>query len=185
MSGFSFSHLPPDEVMRGYSQAKASNRASDALLLAYLADIDARKIFLETAHPSMHAFVIAEFEVTHDVADNRIREARTAHAFPEIFPMLSDGRLRKRTLLLLAPHLRSTNASELLSAAAGKTKSAVEQMLAERFPRTEMISWTMGRPSTDPRPNPQTSEASPETPDHRPNRPAQNCQMVAVPGRVA
>jgi 5-methylcytosine-specific restriction endonuclease McrA len=203
VSGFSFSHLSPDEVMRGYSQAKASNRASDALLLAYLADIDARKIFLETEHNSMYAFVIAEFDLTHDAANNRIREARTARQFPEIFTMLSDGRLRKRTILLLAPHLRAANASELLNAVAGKTKTEVEKLLAARFPRSELLSWTMGpaakssssdSPALDVQPgsspleidSASPSAARPDTTTGGDSRtdPEQNSEIELVPGRV-
>jgi hypothetical protein len=144
VSGFSFSHLSPEQVLLGYSRAKASNRAFDALLLAYLAEIDAQKLYLETAHSSMYAFVIAEFDVTDDVAKKRIRAARTAADYPQVFSMLSDGRLSLSTFALLIPYLNRGNVEELLSSAANKTRSELERILAARFPSTELMSWTTG-----------------------------------------
>jgi len=165
VSGFSFSHLSGSQVLEGYFRAKASKRASDALLLAYLADIDARRLFVEASHPSMYSFVAAEFDFTDDLVKKRIRAARAAHEYPQVLPMLSDGRLSQSTLLLLVPHLHHGNVDDLLSCAADKTRSELERILAARFPTSEMMSWTMGASS---------SEHSTST--------EQNCQTVGAPG---
>lgn len=143
MSGFSFSHLSGLQVLADYSKAKASNRASDALVLAYLGEIDARKLFLEAAHESMYAFVAAEFDFTHDIIKKRIHAARTAHQFPQAFPMLSDGRLSMSTFLMLVPYLNRGEADGLLSVAENKTRSQLESILAARHPTTELMDWTM------------------------------------------
>ena len=151
MSGFSFSHLSCQQVLDGYSKAKASKRASDTLLLAYLAEIDARKLFVEAGYPSMYNFVAVEFDLTDDLVKKRIRAARAAHEYPQVLPMLSDGRLSLGAFLLLVSHLNRGNADDLLSSAANKTCLELERSLAARFPKTELMSWTMGRePSTFP-----------------------------------
>jgi hypothetical protein len=47
--------------------------------------------------------------------------------------------LNLTTVVLLTPYLTEHTADELLSAARRKTKPEVEQLLAERFPRSEML----------------------------------------------
>ena len=69
-----------------------------------------------------------------------IRAARTAREFPEIFPMLADGRLSPSAVLLLTPYLTHENSDELLAAATGKASRDLERLLAERFPRPDVPS---------------------------------------------
>jgi 5-methylcytosine-specific restriction endonuclease McrA len=149
VSGFSFSHLSGPQVLDGYTRAKASKCASDALLLAYLGEIDARKLFVEAGYPSMYSFVAVEFDFTDDLVKKRMRAARAAYEYPRVFPMLSDGRLSLGAFLLLVSHLNHGNADDLLSAA-NKTCLELERSLAARFPNTELMSWTMGRSPSEP-----------------------------------
>jgi 5-methylcytosine-specific restriction endonuclease McrA len=192
VSGFSFSHLSGPQVLHGFSQAKASSRATEALLLAYVADIDARKLFLDAGYPSIHAFCVTEFDATHDEAKGRIRTARVALKFPAMFAMLSDGRLQMSVVLLLAPYLHPGNVDELLAAVTNKSKREVQRILAQRFPRTELMSWTMGSPS----PGHGVADAIDQlgiaepltvaTPslDAGSTTPEQKCETVGVPERL-
>jgi 5-methylcytosine-specific restriction endonuclease McrA len=181
VSGFSFSHLSGSQVLHGFSQAKASSRATDALLLAYVADIDARKLFLDAGYPSIHAFCVTEFDATHDEAKARIRTARVALKFPTMFAMLSDGRLKMSLVLLLAPYLHPGNVEELLAAVTSRTKREAQRILAQRFPRTEMMSWTMGSPSLDRAVPDAVTTASL---DNGSTTPEQKYETVGVPERL-
>jgi hypothetical protein len=42
---------------------------------------------------------------------------------------------------LLAPYLTEETAAGLLAAAEHRTKVEIEQLLAERFPKSEMLAW--------------------------------------------
>ncbi len=59
---------------------------------------------------------------------------------------MASGRLHLTGVLLLAPHLTPANADELLDAAAGKSKAEIEALLAERFPRSELLPLVEGLP---------------------------------------
>ena len=72
------------------------------------------------------------------MACKRIRAARTAAKFPAIFPAVARGQLHLSAVVLLKPCLTEENADELLAAAAGKTKAAIERLLAERFPQPDV-----------------------------------------------
>src|SRR6185436_15010936 len=51
---------------------------------------------------------------------------------------LADGRLHLSAVILLAPHLTSENARELVAAAAHANKLEIEVMLARRFPKADL-----------------------------------------------
>ena len=44
-------------------------------------------------------------------------------------------------MVLLAPHLVEETAADLIAAAAHKTKSEIEQLLADRFPKSDLLTW--------------------------------------------
>jgi len=54
-------------------------------MLAYIAEIDRRKLYLEHAFPSMFAFCTKRFHMSEAIAAKRIRVGRTAYGFPCIF----------------------------------------------------------------------------------------------------
>jgi hypothetical protein len=86
----------------------------------------------------MYAYCVGELRMSEDSAFKRIRAARAARRFPSIFAAVADGRLHVSTVVVLAPCLTEATAVELLAAAAHKTKSEVEQLVAQRFPRRDL-----------------------------------------------
>jgi hypothetical protein len=61
---------------------------------------------------------------------------------------VAEGRLHLAAVCLLAPHLTPENADGLLAAAALKTKAEVELLLAQRFPRTELLPLVQAIPAS-------------------------------------
>ena len=141
VSRYSLSHLSDPDLLRAFRAAVARDRYTTADLLAHLAEVDARKLYLPAAYPSMFAYCVGELRLAEDAACKRIKAARVAREFPAIFSALADGRLHLTGVLLLEPYLTSVNSEELLSAAAGRTKSEIEHLLAERFPQSEMLAF--------------------------------------------
>jgi hypothetical protein len=86
----------------------------------------------------MFSFCVHELRLSEEAAYKRIHAARAARRFPAIFPALADGRLHLTAVVLLAPHLTEATATDLLKAAEHKTKSEIEKLLAERFPRPDL-----------------------------------------------
>ncbi|HYM79853.1 MAG TPA: hypothetical protein VEY91_00410 [Candidatus Limnocylindria bacterium] len=116
------------------------DRATTAVLLAHIAEVDDRRLYLPAAFPSMHAHCVHELRLSEEAAFKRIRAARTARQFPAIFDAVADGRLHLSAVVMLTPHLTAENADELMTAAAHKTKSELEQLLAQRFSQPELAA---------------------------------------------
>ena len=138
MNSYALSHLDDHVLLRDLAAHVARNCTATADLLAHLAEVDARKLYLPAAHPSMHSYCVHVLGLSEDAASKRIHVARKAREFPAIFSAVAEGRLHLSGAVLLAPHLTSDNADALLAAAAHKTKSEVEAMLAHRFPKPDV-----------------------------------------------
>src|SRR5689334_7163980 len=151
MRVYSLSHLGDPELRHDLLSLIAQDRATTATLLAHLAEFDARKLYLPAAYPSMFAYCVHELHLSEDAAYKRIRAARVARQFPDIFEVVADGRLHLTGLGLLAPYLTPENANGLLAEAAHKTKSEIEELLARRFPRTEAMGLVTALPASPPR----------------------------------
>ncbi len=138
MSTYSLGYLPDPVLLRDLKALVARDCATTAALLAHLAEVDARELYLPAAHPSMFSYCVHELHLAEDAAFKRIRAARTARRFPAIFAALAEGRLHLSAIVMLTPYLTPENVDELLEAVAHKSKTEIERLLAERFPRPEL-----------------------------------------------
>jgi len=138
MNTYSLSHLGDRALLRDLASLVARDRATTAALLAHLAEVDARRLYLPAAYPSMYAYCVHELGLSEEAAFKRIHAARTARRFPALFAALAEGRLHLSGVVMLAPHLTPANVDELLTAAAHRSKAGIEQLLAERFPRPDI-----------------------------------------------
>jgi len=116
-------------------------RTSTAHLLADLAEIDRRRLFVPAGYPSLSEYCRGALKLSDDAACRRIQAARTARRFPVIFSMCADGLLSLTAVNLLAPHLTECNSSELLAGAAGRCRGDIEAMIRARKPLTETMGW--------------------------------------------
>ena len=144
MNTFSLSHLADHAVTSGLASTTAQDRTTTARLLAYLAEADARRLYVSLGYASMYLYCVHEVHMSEDVALKRIRGARIARKFPAIFDAISDGRLGLSVVLLLGPHLAAESAGELLAAAAHQSNAEIELLLAERFPQPDVPTLVQG-----------------------------------------
>ena len=138
MPTYSFAHLSDAALRRDLQHNVATERGGLATQLALIAEVDARQLYLPDGYPSMFAWCVGELRFSEDEAYKRIRVARAGREHPAIFPSITDGRLNVSAILLLAPHLASGTADELLAAAANQTRTAIERLIAERAPRPDV-----------------------------------------------
>ena len=102
MSRYSLSHLAADELLRDLTALIAKDRATTAELLAHLAEADSRQLFVPLGYPTMFAYCVGKLGFSEDVAFKRIRSARVARKFPDVFGAVAEGRLHVAALVL--PH---------------------------------------------------------------------------------
>ena len=140
MKSYSRSQLTDGALIAALDTRLSLDLDNAADLLADLAEIDARKLYVPAAYGSMFDFCVRAKRMSEDVAGKRIHAARTAREFPAIFPMLADGRLTLTAVLMLATHLKPLTADGLLSAAANKTNAQIEKLLAEHSPKPDLAT---------------------------------------------
>ena len=155
MNTYQLSHLSDGALLSGLRTLVARDRETTAALLAHIAEVDQRKLYLPAAYPSMFAYCVGELHLSEDAAAKRIQAARAARRFPAIFDAVAAGRLHLGAACLLAPHLTEDTMDELLTAATHRTKSQIEQLIAERFPRPDILAWVRPAPPASPTPSEQ------------------------------
>lgn len=112
-----------------------SQRRATAELIAHLAEMDARKLYLSQAASSLFVYCVQRLRFGEDEACRRIDAARLAHRFPVIYGMLELGEVSLSVLGRLKSFINADNADELLALVRGKSVRDAERLLAARFPK--------------------------------------------------
>ena len=116
-----------------------SERAATVALVARLAELDARRLYLAAGFSSLFAYCTTVLKLSEGEAYNRIEAARAVSRRPELLDRLRDGSLSLTTLRLVAPHI-SDDDTQLLEAAAGKGRREVAELVAAQRPEQPAIS---------------------------------------------
>jgi hypothetical protein len=127
--------LSDDDLLAAVASLAGRERGTTAELVAHLAELDARRLYLGAGFSSLFAYCTGVLRLSEHEAYNRIEAARAVRRFPVILERLGDGSLNLTTIRLLSPHLQAENAATLLAAASGKSRRQVEELLACHFPR--------------------------------------------------
>src|SRR5262245_39854924 len=136
--GGRLSHLSTQTLARELPLVFAGIHSRTASAMEYVGEFDARHAYLPAGYQSMLAYCVGELHRDEQAALKLIRAARIAHKFPVPFDAVADGRLHLTGVILLKPHLTDANVDELLAAAAHKTRTEIELLLAERFPKPDV-----------------------------------------------
>jgi hypothetical protein len=130
--------LSPDILLARLKALLARDHQLCADLLAHLAEVDARKLYLDQACSSMFVYCVERLHMSEPTAYKRIEAARVARRFPVIFDRVAAGDLGLTAVTLLAPKLTADNHLDLLAAAVHRSKRELERLLAARFPRPDV-----------------------------------------------
>ncbi len=108
-------------------------------LVAHLAEVDARRLYLGQACPSMFDYCVRVLHFAEGVAYKRIAVARAARKNPELLVALEQGGLHLTAASLIAPHLDRGCAAAWVAAARHKTAREIKQWIADRKPSSEPL----------------------------------------------
>jgi len=132
---------PKDEALIAKVKALAeSERQATAVLIASLAELDARRLYLGEGCSSLFTYCTHVLHLSEHAAYGRIQAARIVRRFPLVLDPLAAGDINLTTIGLLAAHLTADNQQELLASAARKTKREVERLVASLAPRPDVAS---------------------------------------------
>ena len=127
--------LSDAELLAEVKGAAAREREATVRLIALLAQMDVRRLYLGEGCSSLFTYCTQVLHLSEHAAYGRIEAARAARRFPVIHDLLSDGSMTLTTVTLLAPHLTPANHVEVLDAARHKTKRDVEHIVARLRPQ--------------------------------------------------
>lgn len=159
----SVAHLTDAQLIADVKALAAGEREATVRLLASLAELDARKLYLGEGFPSLFAYCTQCLHLSEHAAYNRIEAARVVRKWPTILERLSDGSLTLTTVSLLARHLTEGNHRAVLDAARHKSKREVEEQVAGLLPQPDVAATVRKLPvPTTPTPPAQTVLAAVE-----------------------
>jgi hypothetical protein len=115
----------------------SSNRINE-LVLAHLAEVDARGAYRKWACETLAAYCIYELRLSEDEAQRRCRRARVMRQFPVLFAMVADASIHLTGILLLAPYLTPDNHEGVLVRARYRSKREIERLAAELAPARDV-----------------------------------------------
>ena len=132
--------LDKGKLLRAFSRLVEQDRQNTAALVAYIAEIDRRKLYLEYAYSSMFAFCAERFRMSEAVAHRRIRAGRATSRFPLVLDMIARGELHLTRVHHLAAHLTEENHREVLQRAKHRSTREIQELVAELAPQPDVPS---------------------------------------------
>ena len=130
-------HLSDVELLSRVKTLVGRERAATAELVAHLAEVDARKLYLPAGYTSMFTYCRDGLSLSEDAAYSRIEVARAARRFPIVLDLLLEGTLTLTAIKLLARHLTEENHASALESARGLRTAQVEELVAALAPKLD------------------------------------------------
>ena len=130
--------LSDEELLGRLTALVERHRQLDAEVVAHIAEVDLRQLYLGQACSSMFAYCTELLHLSEAEAYLRIAVGRASRRFPVLLVMLGDGRLHLSGIAKLAPHLDANNVEELIGRAVHQSKREIEKLVAEVCPRPDV-----------------------------------------------
>ena len=130
--------LGDDELLVALTGLVQRDNELLAELLAHLAELDQRRLYLDLGFPSLHAYCTSALGMCESTAGRRITAARVCRKFPEVLARVANGELHLSAVCSMSPHLDWNNAPELIEVCKNQSRRKVDEILAARFPRADV-----------------------------------------------
>jgi hypothetical protein len=138
-------------LQEGLKELLTKGARTEARIVAHLAEVDARKLHLAMGASSLFDYCLSRLRLSNNEAFHRITAARLARRFPVIFELLERRDVHLTAVCLLRDHLTIENHAALLREVSHKTKTEIEELLAQRFPQPNASSRLRKQPGFEPR----------------------------------
>lgn len=134
----SFADLSDRDLLVEVKRLVSAERCATAVLIASLAEIDARRLYLGEGCTSLFAYCTRILHLSEDAAYGRIEVARAARKFPVILNLLADGAATLTAVSRVARHLTTENQSRVLESIRHKSKRDVQELVASLHPQPDV-----------------------------------------------
>jgi len=166
-----FSELSDRDLIAAVHDLAAVERSATAHLVASLAELDARRLYLAEGCSSLFTYCTQVLHLSEHAAYGRIEAARAARTYPVLLERLETGDVTLTTIGLLAPHLTTDNHQHLIEVARHKSKREIEHLVATLRPQPCVPSVVRKLPHQVTDREPPTVENGPATPPVMPPLP--------------
>jgi len=129
------SRLSPAELTSRLYELRSDERQLLVEFLAYLGELDRRKVAVDLGFPSSFEFCVRHLGLSSSATFRRLTAARLLIRFPILADYLRDGRLSLTTLVVLRDVLCDERLGEILDRASGRTEEEVRALVAALAPR--------------------------------------------------
>ena len=166
-SDLSLTHLSNQAVIAEVVRLAGAERQATAQLVAALAELDARRLYLGEGCSSLFTYCTSVLHLSEHAAYSRIEAARAGRRFPFILNLLIQGDVTVTTVGLVAKVLTEENHRDVLSRAVHRSKREVEELVASLRPRLDAPSIIRKLPApavedgSSSSPGPASAESSP------------------------
>jgi hypothetical protein len=126
--------LSDADLLSRLERLAENERDGCVLLVAHLAEMERRKIYLAEGWGSLFGYCTGALRLSEHAAYTRIEGAKAARRFPVVLDLLASGSVNLTTVRLLAPYLTAENHEAVLAEAAGRSKREAEAIVARLAP---------------------------------------------------
>src|SRR4030095_13005129 len=162
-SALSFAELSDGDLLAAVHRLASDERRVTANLIASLAELDARRLYLAEGCSSLFTYCTQILHLSEHAAYGRIEAARVTRKYPVALERLEAGDITLTTIGLLAPHLTPDNYQHLFEAARQKSKREIEHLVATLRPQPCVPSTVRKLPDQISERPSLSIEAAPET----------------------
>jgi hypothetical protein len=134
------SRLSDQELLEQVSILAQRERTATAALVAHLAVLDERRLYLGEGCSSLFTYCTRVLHLSENAAYRRVEAARVVRSYPIVLDMLSEGFISLTTIRLLAPELTPANHRRLLEASKNQPTRQVEKIVAGLRPQPPVPS---------------------------------------------
>ncbi len=132
--------LPDDLLLDRVRELAARARLSTAELVAHLAEVDLRRLYLGRGCSSMFTYCTEVLHLSESAAYTRIEVARAVRRLPRLLQLLADGSLSLTAIRRLASVLTTANFDRVVLAARHRTAREVDELIARERPKSNVPS---------------------------------------------
>jgi len=121
-----------EELLERIKNLKGEENRIVAEVVLHLHEIDSRGIYRDAGYSSLFIYCCQALGYSEGAAFRRVRAARCLKSSPDVYRLISDGKLSLSALAEVSPVMNESNSREVLTLTAGASKTKANE-IAVRF----------------------------------------------------
>jgi hypothetical protein len=129
----SLAHLSDDELVAELTACCSDTRRNKVHTLMFLAEVEAREIYLRAAASSMWDYARRLLRMSHGAAHRNVCVARLCRKYPFLLERIENGESHISTLAYIASFITDDNVQDIVEKTSGMNRRHVDLVLSRWF----------------------------------------------------